>query len=178
MELKHRVEVVQLKGSSFRQGWSPGVLEAHMADGLSLRAAQALALTEGHRLSADLVDNLVVTAGKALVADLIIDGDATGLTYHGIGTVDTSPAGSDTTLTAEVARKAWSTRTRSGADLNLSVFYTAAECTFNIAEAGVFGGATAGTAADSGRMFSHYLQPYDNSGGGVDLTFDYNLTVG
>jgi len=124
------------------------------------------------------VHNLVVTAGKELVADLLIDDASTGLTYHAIGTSGTAPAVGDTTLGTEAARKAWTIRSRATNIITLEVFYLASEATFNISEAGVFGGATASTSADSGILFSHYLQAYDNSAGLVDLTFEYTLEIG
>ena len=123
------------------------------------------------------VHNLIVTSGKVLVADLLIGDVTTGLTYHAIGTGTDSPAVGDTTLTSEQERKAFTTRTNSSNEITLSCFYTAAQSTYNIKECGIFGGA-ASAVADSGTLFSHYLQSYDNSGGTYDLTFDYVLTIG
>lgn len=125
-------------------------------------------------------NNLIVTVGLQLVGDLLIDksGYDTGLTYQAIGTSATSPAVGDTTLTAEAARKAITTRTRSGADCTFTTFFTAAESTYAIEEAGVFGHSTATASADSGVLFSHWLVSFNNSGGTYDLTFDYVLTIG
>lgn len=109
---------------------------------------------------------------------MLIDEESTGLTYHALGTSNTAPAVGDSQLGSEQARKTWTSRSRSGAQIALSVFYLASESTHAIKECGVFGGSTAGAAANSGELFSHYLQTYDNSGGSVDLTFDYLLTIG
>jgi hypothetical protein len=123
------------------------------------------------------VDNLVVTAGKELVAEFLISLASVGLTYHAIGTDSTAPAVGDTSLGAEESRKTWTIKSRSGRVVTYEVFYLAAESNINIAESGTFGGETASATPDSGILFSRYLQPYDNSAGLVDLTFEYNLEV-
>jgi hypothetical protein len=112
-----------------------------------------------------------------LVAQLLIDTETTGLTFHAIGTDATAPSLADTTLGTEFARKAFSLRERAANILSLSVFYLAGEATANITEAGVFGGATASATPDSGTLFSHYLQTFNNSGGDFDLTFEYELEI-
>lgn len=124
--------------------------------------------------------NLIVSTGKALVGDMLIDesGYDTGLTYCAIGTDDTAPAAGDTTLGAEAARKAITSKSRAGNILTLSTFFAAGECTYAIEEAGIFGHSTASVTPDSGVLFSHWLVEFDNSGGSYDLTFDYVLTLG
>jgi hypothetical protein len=143
----------------------------------TIRAYPAGSNFSGAPIYQQTVNNLVVTAGKSMVAALLVDTETTGLTYHAIGTDATAPALADTTLGTETARKAWTIRSRASSTITLEVFYLAAEATFDIAEAGVFGGSTASATPDSGTLFSHYLQPYDNSAGLVDLTFEYVLEV-
>lgn len=172
------MESLKLKGQSTVRIWKRGVLERFMQYSVDLREAQSCAMLAGALIDENTVNNLVVSVGKTLVCDMLIDDEDTGLTYHAIGSDNTTPAVADTTLTAEEARKLWTSRSRAGNQITLSVFYTAAECGYDIKEAGVFGSATASGAADSGVMFSHYLQTYDNSGGEYDLTFDYVLTIG
>jgi hypothetical protein len=123
--------------------------------------------------------NLKATCGLGLVGDMLIDtsGYDTGLTYQAIGTSATAVAITDTTLTAEAARKAITSRTRAVSVLTFTTFFTAGESTFDIQEAGVFGHSTASGTADSGILFSHYLVDFDNSGGLYDLTFDYSLSL-
>lgn len=123
------------------------------------------------------VSNLIVTSGKAMIAEALRDGGDIELTYHAIGTSATVPALTDIALGTEAARKAWTTRVRTGTKVLYEVFYLASEATFNIAEAGVFGGPLAGAGAGTGTLFSHYLQPYDNSAGSFDITFEYELEV-
>jgi len=144
----------------------------------TLRAYPAGSNFKGRPIYENTVTNLVVSSGKNLAADLLLDQETTGLTYHAIGTNSTAPALGNTTLGAEAARKAWTIRSRSANTITLEVFYLASEATHNIAEAGVFGGATASATANSGKLFSRYLQAYNNSAGLVDLTFEYVLEIG
>ncbi len=125
-------------------------------------------------------ENLIVTSGKSLLCDMLIDavGYDTGLTYCAIGSDNTAPAITDTTLTVEEARKAITSKTRLVNVITLATFFTAAESTYAIEEAGIFGHSTAGAAPDSGILFSHWLVNFDNSLGAYDLTFTYVLTLG
>lgn len=125
--------------------------------------------------------NLIVTVGKQFVGDMLIDKDSdhdTGLTWCAIGTNNTTPAITDTQLGTEVNRKQITTRSRSGIDITLSTFFTAAESTYNIKEAGEFGHASATSTPNSGKLLAHWLVSFDNSAGNYDLTFDYVLTIG
>jgi len=167
-----------LKGRSVMRGWKAGVIPALLAQGMTLKQAQTEARRLGELIYERAVSNLIVTAGKGLVGDLMVDEESAGLAYHAIGTGTTTPSVSDTTLTTEVKRKLWASRDRTGNMVELSAFYPATECTYNIKEAGVFGGSTAGATPNSGTLFSHYLQSYDNSAGSVDLTFDYSVEIG
>jgi len=90
----------------------------------------------------------------------------------------TAPALGDTQLTTETARKAITSRTRSGNVVTFSTFFTAAESTYNIKEAGVFGHSTASAAANSGVLASHWLVSFDNSGGLYDITLDLTWSLG
>ena len=123
--------------------------------------------------------NIVVTDGLEFIGDMLIDTSAvydTGLTYCAEGTENTAVAASDAALGTEAARKAITSRSRSGVVITLSTFFTAGEANDAIEEAGVFGGSGAGAGADSGVLFSHWLVSYDNSGTTSDITFDYVLT--
>ncbi len=140
-------------------------------------------LTARHRLTGEEKviegDNLRVTVGKQLLGDMLIDrsGYDTGLTYQAIGTGTTAVAITDTQLTTESARLAITSRTRAGTVITFSTFFTAAQSTYNIKEAGIFGHSTASGSANSGILFSHWLVSFDNSGGLFDITFDYILSV-
>ena len=168
-----------LHGRSILKAYPRGLIPCLMRMGLSLEGVRSYA--ERFVVYRSEVSNLIVTAGKVLVCKMLIDDGAqwdVGLTYQAIGTSDTAPSLSDTQLGTEVARKTPTLKSRSGNEITLSTFYPAADCSYAIEECGIFGSSTAGASANSGEMFSHWLQSYDNSAGDYDLTFDYVLTVG
>ena len=130
-------------------------------------------------------DNLIVTVGKELVADWAINTGApsqTGLTYCALGADNTAPAVGETQLVDEgggaAMRKAITSSTRVINEATFSTFFTAAQSTLAIEEAGIFGSSTAGAGENTGVMFARWLSSFDNSGGLYDLTFDYVLTIG
>lgn len=165
-----------LSGHIVLQAWERGAIPHLMAQGLSLEEVKAqltpLAIVESR--------NIFVTVGKTAILDALIDAAVqwdTGITYCAIGTGSTTPAIGDTTLTTEAARKACTTRTRSGTTNTYSTFFTAAQSGYAIEEVGLFGTSTAGASANSGVLFAHGLLSYNNSGGSpVDLTIDYTIT--
>ncbi len=169
-------DTFRLAGRSTLRTFPQGMVEYYLSRGLTL--------FEIHRMHGDLAlfkdtrQNLIVSSGKSLVCDILIDDEPLGLTYHAIGTSDTVPAVGDVSLTAEVSRKTWASKSRLGNTASFGAFYLASESTFNVKECGVFGGSLATATPGSGALFSHYLQSYNNSGGTVDLTFEYELTVG
>jgi hypothetical protein len=165
-----------MKGKGIVRAWKKGVISSLLKQGFTYEQAKVVASSRGALLEVRSVDNLITALGKQYVCNVIIDAN-TGLTYHAIGTDNTTPLTSDTTLGTETARKLYTSRTRSGNVITLSAFYTAAESTYAIEECGVFGGSTASATPDSGVLFSHYLLVYDNTAGLVDLTFDYELTI-
>jgi len=150
----------------------------------SLKLSGRWRLTARHNKTGEVIikegKNLIVSAGKALLGDMMIDvsGYDTGLTYQAIGTGATAPAVGDTALTTESARKAITSKSRTTNVITYSTFFTAGESTYNIKEAGIFGHSTASATPGSGVLFSHWLVSFDNSGGSYDLTFDYVLTIG
>jgi hypothetical protein len=167
-------QTINLSGRSTLRAYPRGVLEFHMGRGESL--------ADIHRLWKPFYmhqrRNLIVTSGRDLVAKMLIDEEDTGLTYHAIGTSATAPVIADTALGSEENRKAWTSKVRTGSVIVFTMFYLASESQYNIQEVGIFGGATASATPDSGTLFSHFLQEYDNTAGLVDLTFEYELTVG
>lgn len=128
--------------------------------------------------------NLIVTCGKEHVGKMLTDvsGYDIGLTYCSIGTTDTAPVVGNTALNNEVARKAVTSKTQGSSpnenEFTWSTFFSAGESTYNIKEVGIFGHSTATVTLDSGVLFSHYLESFDNSAGDYDLIFDYVLTIG
>lgn len=171
-------EGLTLRGASTLTAWRAGLLGRLLKAGYSLPAARLMARRRGALVSRHAGPNLIVASGKGLVADLLIDEVAGGLTYHAIGTSSQAPAAGQQILSSEVARKAYTLRTRSGNVATFSVFYLASESSYHIREVGQFGGPGASLTPSSGVLFSRLLQTLDNSGGEYDLTFDYDLTIG
>lgn len=176
MELMKKNKLM-LSGKSIMKVFTPGLLQEALDVGLELQEAIKLLEDIGAMVHKSEVNNLITSLGLRLAGDVLIDEEATGLTYHAIGTSSTAPASGDTTLNTEVARKQITTRDRTGAVLTLSTYYTSLEAPYDIRECGVFGSSTASASADSGILFSHYLQSYDNAGGVYDITFEYQVTV-
>lgn len=142
-----------------------------------LRDAIEECVKRGLCVHEETVDNLVVTAGKELLCDLLAGEETVGMAYHEIGSGSTTPVIADTALTTCEKRKALTSLVRSGNQVLASAFYMASECTYDIQEAGIFGGAAATATEGSGKMLCHYLQAYDNAAGEYDLTFEYSLTI-
>jgi hypothetical protein len=124
-------------------------------------------------------NNLIVTVGKEQIGDMLIDaaGYDTGLTYCAIGSDNTPPTIVDTVLGTEENRRPITVKSRVTNVITLSTYFSYADCTYAIEEAGIFGHDATGVA-DSGVLFSHWLVSFDNTGGLYDLTFDYELTIG
>ncbi len=130
-------------------------------------------------------DNLIVTVGKNMIGDMLIDAGAqwdTGLTYCALGADNTAPAIGQTQLVDEgggaAMRKTITSKTAVVNEFTFSTFFTKAQSTLAIEEAAMFGSSTAGAGENSGVMFSRWLVSFDNSLGNFDLTFDYVLTIG
>jgi len=125
-------------------------------------------------------DNLVVTAGKHLIGDMLIDvsGYDTGITYCAVGTGTTAAAAGDTTLETETHREAITSKFRTGLTLVLMTFFVAADINVYLHEVGLFGHSTASGTPDSGVLFARALLDYDNSGGSpTDATFIWEITI-
>ena len=167
------IENLVFKGRCHMQAWKPGALQYHTAVGLLLPDAIKLCQPMDERFSF----NTITLVGKELVSDFVIGVSVNGLTYCAIGTDNAAPTDGDTQLGAELYRQIWDTRTRINNGITLSVLMAGANCTGHILEGGVFGGVASGTP-NSGTLFSHFLQDYDNSVSAFDLTFEYLLTVG
>jgi len=125
--------------------------------------------------------NIICNEGLQLIAGFTIDESATydtGLTYCEIGTGTTAPAAGDTTLTTFHHRNAITgPPSRASYETTFPTFFTAAESTAAIKEAGTWGGGDAAAGEATGLLFAHWLAAFDNSGGLYDITITYILTV-
>jgi len=178
MELE-RDDAMGIKGKAILRAYPRGLIPWLMRHGLSYDDArrhgvcEIRARVERH--------NLVVTTGKELMCQMLIDdsGYDTGLTYCAIGSDSTSPAVGQTTLVTEENRKLITSKSCTTNVITLSTFFTSAESNYAIEEVGIFGHSTASSSADSGVMFNRVLLSYDNSGASpLDLTIDVEITVG
>lgn len=105
--------------------------------------------------------NIITVTGKnAMARGLCNEGllaNEGQITYGAIGNGSiTSVSDTDTTLSAEISRKAISASSVSGITARLSVFYDTSEANGTITEFGWFG-EDAGAGADSGTMFNHIV---------------------
>ena len=164
-----------IAGTLIVRSFPKGVISDLLKQGYSV--AEAIAANAEKQLAEVQQHNLVVTAGKTLVGNLLTGKESTGITYIAIGTGTTAANVADTKLVAEVGRKEITDKIVSGATVTLSTFFLASECTFAITEIGFFG-ALATLAVNSGSLFSRILLTYNNSAGLYDLTFEYTLTIG
>ena len=127
------------------------------------------------------VANLVVTAGKVLVAKMLMDesGFDTGLTYIEVGTGTTAPALGDTALATATARKAViSSPTRTGNVVEYRGFFPAADITANLKETGIFGHSTATATIGTGELFARALITFNNTADPHDATIVWTVTFG
>lgn len=164
---------LKLSGRCILRAWEPGELEYHLSHGLSLRQAMRQSVCKNEQAS----HNIIVLLGKELIADFLIGVAPGALSYCAIGTGVADPTPGDTILGTETYRQAWGTRTRYANGITLDALVMVAHCSIVIQEGGVFGGAATG-AADSGTLYAHFLQYYDNTATPQDLTFEYQGTIG
>lgn len=128
-------------------------------------------------------DNLIMTGsltGRDLLVQYLIGGTtySGGLNYGALGTGTTTPASTDTQLTAEVARVVPSTIIDVGNNqVQLQCYFpdaNLANATYH--EAGTFMNGSA--IANSGQIFNHALlgTPYTKTSG-VDTTLQVNISI-
>lgn len=91
------------------------------------------------------IDNLVVTAGKNLIAERMLDVPTKDAISHvAVGTGTTAAAAANTTLQTEAARVAIATAVRSGNTVTYTANIPAGTGTATLAEAGLLNDAVAG----------------------------------
>ena len=123
--------------------------------------------------------NIICNEGLVLVAGFAIDESAVydvGITYCEIGTNNTAPAAGDVSLTTYHGRKAVTSKSRASYEDTIATFFTAAQSTCFIKEAGMWGGSNAAVGEATGLLFSHFLVSFDNGAGAYDITISYLLT--
>ena len=125
--------------------------------------------------------NLVVTAGKVLVAKMLMDesGFDTGLTYIEVGTGTGAPALGDTALGTPTARKAViSSPIRTANAVEYRAFFPAADISADLKETGIFGHSTASATLGTGELFARALVTFSNASDPHDATYVWTVTFG
>ena len=116
--------------------------------------------------------NLIVTAGKAFLANAIINSSASPFTNMAVGTGTTAAAVGDTALGSELARSAFTSSSVASNVVSLSTTYAAGTGTGALTEAGIF------NAGSGGTMLSRVVFSAINKGSADSLTISWTITVG
>lgn len=118
------------------------------------------------------VDNLVVTAGKGLVASRIAGNGDSAITHMEIGTDGTTAAAvGQTALQGTVLDRSAATSSVSGAVATFSTTYAAGTGTGAVAEAGLF------NASANGTMLCRTVFAVVNKGAADSMTISWAVTV-
>jgi len=123
----------------------------------------------------DEIDNLVVTAGKNVIADRMKGTPAKAAMSHAaVGTGATAPAAGDTTLGTEVggSRTALTSTNVAGAVITYAASLGPGVGTGALTEAGLF------NASSAGDMLARTTFSVINKAAGDTLSITWNVTVG
>lgn len=118
------------------------------------------------------VKNLVVDAGKALIAKLVSGNTATAVTHMAVGTSSTAAAASQTTLVTEVGRVALTTKTASANVMSFIGIFPAGTATGSLQEAALF------NAASSGDMMCRSTFSSISKGANDTVSITWTITIG
>jgi hypothetical protein len=116
------------------------------------------------------VPNLVVSAGKNIIASRLVGNTSSVMTHMAIGTSSTLPLVSHTGLLSEVSRAVLTSATSSLNEVN----YT---CTFGPSTAMAITEACILNAASGGSMLSRTIFSVVNKGIGDTLTINWKITI-
>ena len=121
-----------------------------------------------------LEKNLVVTVGKSFIASRMAGNASAVMGWMAVGTNNTAPSATDTTLNTELARVATTVSggTPSGNTVQYIGVYPAGVATGALTEAGIFNASSAGT------MLSRTTYPVINKGASDEMTITWVITVG
>ena len=139
-------------------------------DQISLKGA--LTITKNGEVIRE-IDNLVVTAGKELLASRLAGNSGSVISYMAVGTGTTAAAIGNTTLATEVDRNALSVSggTASGAAVTYATTWLAGDATGALTEAGLF------TASSGGTMLARTVFAAVNKGADDLVTISWTVTV-
>lgn len=144
-------------------------------DNLTLRGEMRLVLRDekGRFKARRVVKNLIVTVGKNDIMDQLLASPTLGKPTHmAVGTGAVAAAAGDTTLGAESARVALTSKTRATNVLTMVGDYAAGVATAALTEAGVL------TAASAGDLYSRAVFAAINKGANDTLKITWTYTGG
>ena len=107
----------------------------------------------------DVINNTITTTRKNLLASCLRDStEDAEIKFVALGSDNTSPTTSDTTLGTEVFRKQITSKVASGAGATTTTVYIAPdEAVTQIEEIGFFSGSSASSTTDSGTLYARVL---------------------
>jgi len=115
--------------------------------------------------------NLVVTTGKAHLADQLASKAQATMSHMAIGTGTTAAAAGDTALQTELDRNALTSLINSGNTVTYIGDWAAGDGTGAVTEAGIFNSGSAGT------MLARSVFAVRNKGASDSLTITWTLTI-
>lgn len=127
-----------------------------------------------------VTSNMIVTAGKNMIADALIGQSSKDIRYCEVGTDGTAPALGDTALGSGLERKEISTREISTAANNtarFTTFYNTSEANGTLLEAGLFGGPAATSTIGTGTLFARTAISRTKTSADT-LTLQWDIVIG
>lgn len=118
------------------------------------------------------VKNLVVDAGKTLIAKLVSGNPGTAVTHMALGTSSTAAADAQTTLVVEAGRVTLTTKSSSANVMSFIGIFPAGTATGTLQEAGLF---NAGSAGD---MMCRTVFASVTKGVNDTISITWTITVG
>jgi len=116
------------------------------------------------------IDNLVVTAGKAYVADRMKNNSSV-MSHMGIGSGNTAAAAGNTALGSQLGRVSLTSTTVSSNVVTYVATFAAGTGTGAVTEAGIF------TASSGGTMLCRTVFSVVNKGSADSMTITWTVTV-
>ncbi len=166
-EIAMNSEIISIKGELVINMWNAELFPTYEP----IKKAEMLGLKP---LKSIRRRNLVVTAGKNFIADLLIAAQTASFTHCGVGSGTNAPAAGDVDLqTAISPRKTITDRYRSNNIAKFDTFFSSADNTGTWNEAGLF------TALTGGTMLSRALiSPAITKDSSKTVTISWQITVG
>jgi hypothetical protein len=119
--------------------------------------------------------NTACNAGRTILLDFLAgSGSHTGITYFAVGTGAGMPAPGDNSLFTEVFRKAITTATVTGNQVDENTFFASNEANYTYTNAGAFGDGATSTLG-SGVLFAHAPYSYQKNSS-VSISNDYLIS--